>query len=58
MPLNERKCVFCKENFVEDEIHFLFDYDFYSDLLYDLTEYFCILFENFMSNEEIQPSFF
>jgi hypothetical protein len=30
---NERKCVFCKENFVEDEIHFLLDCDFYSDLL-------------------------
>jgi hypothetical protein len=57
MSLNERKCVFCKENFVEDEIHFLLDCDFYSDLLYGLTGYFCISFENFMSNEEIQPYF-
>ena len=47
IPLNERKCIFCNKNSVEDEIHFLLDCDFYSDLRYALTENACILFENF-----------
>ena len=67
IPLNERKCIFCNTNSVEDEIHVLLDCDFCSDLRYALTENACILFENFenliledkfifiMSNEEIQP---
>ena len=58
---------FCNTNSVEDEINFLLDCDFYSDLRYALTENACILLENFenliledkflliMSNEEIQP---
>jgi hypothetical protein len=47
IPLNERKCKFCSNNSVKDEIHFLLDCDFYSDLRYALTENACILFENF-----------
>jgi hypothetical protein len=42
IPLNERKCIFCNKNSVEDEIHFLLDCDFYSDLRYALTENVCI----------------
>ena len=32
VPLNERICKFCSQNAIEDEIHFLMDCDFYSDI--------------------------
>ena len=32
VPLNERTCKFCSQNAIEDEIHFLMDCEFYSDI--------------------------
>ena len=66
-PLNERKCKFCDRNVAEDEIHFLLDCNFYSDLQYNLIENANSLSDNFinlnledkfifiMSNDTIQP---
>ena len=35
-PVNERLCKYCNINAVEDETHFFVDYEFYSDLRYEL----------------------
>ena len=35
-PLNERLCTHCNDNAVEDELHFLVNCDYYSDLRYTL----------------------
>jgi hypothetical protein len=34
VPLNERICTYCNKNCVEDEMHFLMECEFYSDLRY------------------------
>ena len=36
IPLENRICTLCSQNFIEDEIHFLIDCEQYSDLRYDL----------------------
>ena len=32
VPLNQRNCIYCRNNWTEDEMHFLFSCNFYSDL--------------------------
>ncbi|CAC5389157.1 unnamed protein product [Mytilus coruscus] len=67
IPLNERSCIYCTENCVEDEKHFLLGCDFYADLRYDLMKKSGDICETFndldlqdkfvflMSNDAIQP---
>jgi hypothetical protein len=49
IPLNERVCVFCHKNQVEDEKHFLLDCDLYNDLRFNLFQHMCILDNDFMN---------
>jgi hypothetical protein len=38
VQLNERICIYCNNNCVEDEMHLLMEYEFYSDLRYFLFQ--------------------
>lgn len=67
IPLNERTCIYCTDNCVEDEKHFLLGCDFYADLRYDLMKKSGDICDSFndldlqekfiflMSNDAIQP---
>ena len=48
-PITERLCKFCDCEVVEDEIHFLFDCEFYSDIRYELFNYANIIKSDLMS---------
>ena len=53
VPLNDRKCIYCFNECVEDEMHFLIKCDFYSDLRYYLFQKARSLDESFMDmNDE------
>ena len=44
LPPDERTCLFCDDDSIEDELHFLFKYKFYTSLheLQELTTPLCI----------------
>ena len=46
-PLTERLCKFCESSAVEDEKHFLLDFELYTDIRYTLYERALCLDENF-----------
>ena len=67
VPLNQRTCTYCKNNCIEDEMHFLLSCNFYSDLRFLLSEKAYQIFNEYydmdlrdrfiflMTNETIQP---
>lgn len=67
VPLINRRCIYCTDNCIEDEKHFLLKCDFYSDLRYSLEVKACEFdseflnfsvqdkFLFFMTNDFIQP---
>jgi len=54
IPIDFRLCIFCNSNVVEDEMHFLFDCDFYSTIRSNFWPRFRNLCDNFDQISDVQ----
>ena len=53
IELNQRLCIYCKQNVIENEMHFLIDCDLYSDVREDLFERMRYLDDSFDSQSSL-----